>query len=474
MTRFPLLIWTTCSTVLILHIGCKENTHIVGSAIDGGVGGQGNPSDAWSAGSGGVAGDASAGTAGSGGRLVGSGGTAPNVGGASGGTVANITGGSPGGATSNDGAAGADAPAGRTGGTADSGATGGGSGGMDTRTGGTRFDAGVGGTGGVHADAATDAPLPFDGSADARTVTSTDGSSRSDSVPLAVDGKALSCSAIPGPCSRVSTSSTSLPGTTNYIYNDKGQLIREESTQGDYVSTWYYAYDQAGNRIERKNDACLQSGSNSCFWEQYTFDGQGHMIESNDVKTTASMPLGVGCWHYEYNSNGLVVRSYFLSGCSDQSPVQRATTYDYDSAGRQSAVHGYGAQVFGEVGVDGVFKYDGANQLVLETYTDKQGSVVGTIAYTRDSNGNALTEELHHVATSDPDYRFTWTYDEKGNKLTQRRLALTGKTAGQESNCQSNTYDRCGNPLTETGDGTCDGTAASLNTYSYACFEGQP
>jgi hypothetical protein len=435
----------TCFALLVAAVACTTKDNLLyerdGSALAAGSGGGGNQG----------------GTTGTGESLGGAGGVPVGTGG----SLIRI---GSGGATETTGGGGG------VGGKAD-GSTGDGGGGVGPGSGGSAPDAVIRGTGGVGADAATDAPQTNGNDSGVGTggVPSTGGVPGNDLGSASADGKALSCSPIPGPCSKLQTNG-SLTNTTTFLYNDKGQLIREEIKGTPQPDTWYYAYDQAGNQTDRKNEGCVQGLPGRCSWYTDTYDQQGRLIESSDVKCTTDMPAGQGCWRLEYDAKGLLTKTYYLAWCEEGHP-SKVTTYDYDSTGRRTAGHGYDATLLGAAGVDVTYQYDSGNQLVLERAADKQGATTGSISYTRRSDGKTLTMEYRFVATPEDDYRLIYTYDDKGNKLTQKLLSLGGTNAGKESQCYTMTYDSCGNTLTELASYDCTDSGC-MSTYSYACFGG--
>ena len=372
------------------------------------------------------------------------------------------------------GIGGADAASPGAGG-ADSGASGGIRGSGGAGLGGLPGDAGAGSGGGDTggADASTDAPPSTGGrtgttSPDSGGVSSTGGVSGNDggSISSGIDGQALSCSEIPGPCT-VSTSQA----TTNYFYNSQGWLIRSETTgSGIQAYTYYYAYDQAGKLSEKKNDACVANRPGECSWTVYSYDSQGNLTVIDDTKSTLDIPSGPGCQRYTYNANNLMVKSEFDPWCDGSVPLTKVSTYDYDGSGRRTAAHGDIAALT-STSVNVSYQYNSANQVVLETYTDKDGSATATIAYTLNAAGLTLTEEDHYLTNESDDRRLTYTYDDKGHQLSRQTLYLTGKKTGKEESCYTRTFDGCGNEVSEKLSALCDQTFTET-TYSYACFGG--
>jgi hypothetical protein len=248
------------------------------------------------------------------------------------------------------------------------------------------------------------------------------------------------CVPAPGPCTETTyypVSATSL--TTNYFYDDSSRLVRTE-TDAEPPDIRRYSYDEAGNLVELKSDACSgdPAAGGSCVWFVYTYDEQGNLLlEQNNGN---SPNLVTGCTEYTYDENGLLLTFSYYEWCTGDVAEYTAFEYELDAAG----------------------------QVVTETDTDVQGNVTEIIHYTRNAAGQPLV--VVHETTLTDDYQVTYTYDEQGNELTRRILSLEGETEGEERLCYVKTYDDCGNTLTMNFFQDCNVQVSRTTTWTYTCF----
>jgi hypothetical protein len=190
------------------------------------------------------------------------------------------------------------------------------------------------------------------------------------------------------------------------------------------------------------------------------------VLVKNDKSNSASVVPG--CTKYTYDADGLRTKEEFFAGCG--ATVSGEVTYAYDSARRLSATHSSKAEFLGSSS-NIAYAYDDASYVMRETYSDNDGTVKATVTYTRDAAGQILIRETRYPDGSGQQVAFT--RNAKGKELTRKTVALSGSTAGKESDCYTFTYDTCGTHETSYQvSPACDGNPSSQSTYSYACFGG--
>jgi RHS repeat-associated protein len=197
---------------------------------------------------------------------------------------------------------------------------------------------------------------------------------------------------------------TTLAGTTNYMYDDLGQLTRVTYPSTRVVD---YEYDSAGNRIRVNDDGTIESYSTNEMNQYeavdivtYAYDDDGNMTSRTDASGTTT---------FEYDIENRLVR---VSTASD------VWEYTYDALGNRTTVTENGVAsryVHDPIGlVDLAAEYDGTG-----TLTARYLHALGTVArldpagdptyYGFDALGNTaeLTDELGTVLT-------TYEYDAFG------------------------------------------------------------
>lgn len=273
----------------------------------------------------------------------------------------------------------------------------------------------------------------------------------------------------PGPCTltRVVTA-TGATSVTTYFYDAEGKRIREETdTDQDGVidATLYYSYDDTGQLIEKRSEACGSSGITApdCTWITYSYDEQGNLLIENSQNSGPG--LAAMCQVHTYDEQGLLVRTEYRRWCQDDpSSLERTYTYEYDEAGLVASLHYEGSSS----SFTDAYEYDADSHVSRETFTHSDGTV-DVILYTRNAAGLVLIQERRYEESDD--HKLVYTYDDAGNQLTMTTVYLEGESAGEEQRCYVATYDDCGNKLTEGYSQTCDETRAFQDTWSYACFE---
>lgn len=205
--------------------------------------------------------------------------------------------------------------------------------------------------------------------------------------------------------------------TTQYIYDERGNLIKE-TAPGGFTTTYQYdnnggliastdplgyttryEYDLAGNPVKITGPTGVQ--------KIFRYDGADRVIEQNNIAPDGQVADqqnftydAIGKLASATNSNGgTTTYSYNPTGqpLQETSPLGHVTRYNYDSTGRLTSVTGPdGAQT--------TYAYETRGNLA--SITDPRGY---TTSFTHDPIGNVTN-------VTDPEGRVTrLTYDSKGN-----------------------------------------------------------
>ena len=208
-------------------------------------------------------------------------------------------------------------------------------------------------------------------------------------------------------------------GTTDYMYNDLGQLIEVKEVRGALTFTTEYEYDLAGLVTK----ITLPSGREV----DYTRNGNGQTTQvDTTVNSTATtvvsslsyLPFGpVTGMSY---GNGLALsasfdQDYRMTSRSVNTVFSHSYSYDDNGNVTQKGGHSY--------------DYDAMNRVVEEVFG------MDTTEWTYDAIGNRLTETVNSTAT-------TYTYPSGNSKLSS-----VGGT--------SYSYDAMGNVTAKGGTGLC-------------------
>ena len=217
-----------------------------------------------------------------------------------------------------------------------------------------------------------------------------------------------------------------------YARNTAGLLERQEMGNGTVTT---YAYDAAGNLLRtetRDSDGAL------LFSQRMTRDAAGLVTGIEQVSTRMDGGLETTSASYRYDRGKRLIAEerrdadgVLLSGLS----------YKYDANGNRVWMSDH-------LGVETVYEYDGANQLLRET----AGGT--TISYAYDANGNLVSETLG-------DETVTYRYDFE-NRLVGVRgpslsvdymLAPDGKRVASTVNGRTTTYVHSGMNVIEESAG---------------------
>jgi RHS repeat-associated protein len=161
--------------------------------------------------------------------------------------------------------------------------------------------------------------------------------------------------------------SDSIAGETLYAYDDLNRLVSETTDRG-VVS---YRYDALGRLTERRINGSDPTA--------YAYD------KANRIKT-------------------ITYRN-------------QSVTYNYDTAGRLVS------RTLAN-GITQSYAYSDANELLSLTYKKPNNTVIETVSYTYDANGNRITRNRTQLG-SVPETPFTATYDVNNRMLTYNGQPLT-------------------------------------------------
>ncbi|MCB1724724.1 MAG: RHS repeat protein [Gammaproteobacteria bacterium] len=211
-------------------------------------------------------------------------------------------------------------------------------------------------------------------------------------------------------------------GTTDYKYNDLGQLIEVKEVRGSLTFTTAYEYDLAG--IFKK--ITLPSGRDI----DYTLNGNGHVTSVAAEVNSTSTTLASSITYLPFGP---------MTGLTYGNSKTLSATYDQDYRPTNRTVSGvfnetYATDDEGNITQKGswTYAYDELNRL------DEQDDSSTTTAFTYDAIGNRLTE--NDGSTTTYTYPSTssklsslgsdsYTYDAMGNITDDAALAYTWSAA---------------------------------------------
>lgn len=235
-------------------------------------------------------------------------------------------------------------------------------------------------------------------------------------------------------------SKTNSTGTTNYYYNNRGNLSK--ATRGNNV--YLYEYDLASRLVNYKeNDYKIHYGYDSISnisnvdylfnghnkRIDYTYNDNNQLTKINNVEYTydelarlITKKLGTFTANYEYkdvndNKTSTVVSSITNNG--------NKLGYTYDNNGNIIEIYNNNVKT-------NEYVYDGLNQLIQEKdYKHNQ-----KVTYSYDNGGNILKKSYYQLDTDTLIDEITYTYT---NSWKDQLTSYNGTGI---------TYDEIGNPLT--------------------------
>lgn len=263
-------------------------------------------------------------------------------------------------------------------------------------------------------------------------------------------------------------------------YNEVGDELSENSTEGTVKEDAIYEYDKFGNVIK-------ETDNNSGTVIEYKYDGFFRTIQTKETckengKIIKKLTKNV------YNKNGSVIQSVDENG--------RITDSEYDSLNRivktilkvgedsktLRTVYSYGSTTinrgFAYEQINNAIittVYNNSNEVISQTYVDSKGRTVKELSsglyvdYSYDDSGKVFTEYTSGTNQTDPtriaNGKFAVkTYDENGNQTaTIINPQITGSTfkVGKDSIVTKNEYDKNGNIIKSTD------AEGNQTTYEY-------
>jgi len=144
---------------------------------------------------------------------------------------------------------------------------------------------------------------------------------------------------------------TDADGTTNYIYNNDGQLTGASGSA--LPSSDFYSYDSNGNRTNSGDTTSTNNELTSDGTYDYTYDADGNLFTQTDIATGTTINY---TWDYH---NRLSEVTYKNASGTTTETIQY--TYNaYDQRISQTITNGSG-----DVTLQENYIYDGANLLMV-------------------------------------------------------------------------------------------------------------
>jgi len=234
---------------------------------------------------------------------------------------------------------------------------------------------------------------------------------------------------------------------------EKGK--RESKHNGEFHK--HYKYDKTGNKIEEnyytlngklKSKITLKYNKKGSISQSKSYKSDGS-IESkedykydenaNKIETLYSKP-GVGIiskWMYFYNDDGNVIkRSHYRLGI-----LESKTTYIYSNIGYSSYLLKYNTEGKIIERYDVVYDKDGKIIEVNSSTTDWGGSYKNIFSY--NEIGNLTLEVVNYYSDGQPNYAFSYKYDDKNNVV--KKITKNTNTNKEFIETYSYKYDKQGN-----------------------------
>ena len=183
-------------------------------------------------------------------------------------------------------------------------------------------------------------------------------------------------------------------GTTTYVYDSQGQLIRENNQAAN--RTWTYQYDNAGNIVYKREYAYTTGDLGtpvSVSYREFTAPSWGDLMTVyNGTQITydeIGNPLSDGRWTYQWQhgrqlagmagSNGIWSFTYDADGMRTQR-TNNITTYNYVYNGGLLSQMTEGADtlrfIYDASGLPMILEYNGQRYYYV---TNMQGDVVAIL-----------------------------------------------------------------------------------------------
>lgn len=163
--------------------------------------------------------------------------------------------------------------------------------------------------------------------------------------------------------------------STEYTYDEKGNLIREVETipGNDYPSDYTYTYDENGRLIKAKHEY-----GHSYDEESYTYDEAGRLVKET---TTYSYDDDFAEKIYTYNDKGQLIKKEYKYNDDGVVETSGVTTYTYNENGNPATMF--------------IEYYDGETYLYEWTY-DRYGNLTKEVKTNTYKNGDKRVNMIEH------------------------------------------------------------------------------
>jgi RHS repeat-associated protein len=244
-----------------------------------------------------------------------------------------------------------------------------------------------------------------------------------------------------------------------YDYDILGNLLKTTSPNGSIIENTY-------NNVDRMT-AISYNGTKRY---EYTYDANGNLTSEKDVLTGVITNYVYDADNklkektdstgkrntYNYDANGNLITSMFSSGettnttnrtVDKNNQITNITNENTDTSFTFTEDDQLASQK-NKNGTSVFYTYDGAGQFLHSFITNKNGSLIESYDYTYDEKGNQLTEK-----TTDGTTKFT--YDESGQLI---------KEIQPNGDIYEYTYDAVGNRVKKK---ITKGSVVNTDTYTY-------
>lgn len=247
--------------------------------------------------------------------------------------------------------------------------------------------------------------------------------------------------------------------TITYNYDLVGNLFKTTSPNGSVVENTY-------NNVDRKTSTSY----NGVKRYEYTYDANGNVLSEKDLLTGVTTNYAYDADDklkeksdstgkkntYTYDKNGNLLTSVFSSGTTaitvnrtvDKNDQVTTITSGNTAASFTFTENDQLAGLKNKNGTFTLYDYDGAGQLLRLLTTNSSGTLIESFDYTYDTKGNRLTEK-----TKDGTAQFT--YDKSGQLIKEVR---------PNGDIYEYAYDAVGNRLVKK---VTKGSTVTTDTYTY-------
>jgi len=189
---------------------------------------------------------------------------------------------------------------------------------------------------------------------------------------------------------------------TNFVYDQRGNLLQCKGTGEGYHRYLTYTYDEKGRPLTYHNEHT----TGMVYDGRYVYAEDGSYVMYEDIDNGE----GVRTLQTDYDAEGRILRE---AATKEDGTAGDLTEYRYDEKGNQIYMQKHNDYL--DTTEITTYQYDEEDRLLEEKSTDKAGKITHVYKYTYTEDGQKLTCD-----TSDDGVtwvRSEWSYDEAGRLI---------------------------------------------------------